>query len=387
MERKKALLLVVGGRAAPDVLALFCVQPHLVAILTSKEGWNGELAFREIASSLPNHEQLLATQQVESYKFEEISQACSDIYQSYPKTKWNWTFSIASCPKIMAVAAYEVAKENGIPCLYIDSQHEYVKSFVADIRDIPDIGIPPERLFQMTVQEYMKVYRREPRMLGQNQMNYRRKAEGWGDIARVMALSPHTLDFTKLMREKPAWGIVPFPSALAESPLVRTLIGFQAVKIERASNGSFTCAFTSEHFAKFLGTGDWLEVYVWHEAKEAKFASDYQWGYKIKSTAENELDMACTYQAQLIFVECKTDKNPFLGGTRYLDSINGKAEMLGGNYVTKIFVTNASKEQEGYNNFYNQATLRRIVVFTAEDLPQIGSLLEKEAKTPRYPRI
>ena len=386
MGKKKALLLVVGGRAAPDVLALFCVQPHLVAILTSREGWGDEPAFREIASSLPNHEQLLATQQVDSYKFEEIRQACSDIYQAYPKTDWDWAFSIASCPKIMGIAAYEVAKENTIPCLYIDSLHEYVATFVSDIRDIPDIGIPPERLFQMTVQEYMKVYRREPRMLDQNQMNYRRKAEGWGDIAHIMAVSRETPDFTRLMHEKHARVAVPFPPALVESNLVQTLARLHAVEIEQSPNGAFTCAFTSQHFAKFLRTGDWLEVYTWHEAKEAGFASDYQWGYTIQSIAENELDVAFTYKAQLIFVECKTDGNPFFR-TNYLNGISSKAEMLGGNYVTKIFITNASKEQEGYNNFYNQATLRRIVVVTAEDLPDLGRILKKEAENPTYKRI
>src|SRR2546423_10667630 len=101
MEKKKALLVVAGGRAVPDVLALFYVQPHLIIVLTSEEGWRDEPTFVEIANSLPNHEQLLPTLHVKSYKFEEIKQACLEACQPYPESEWEWTFSIGSCPKIM----------------------------------------------------------------------------------------------------------------------------------------------------------------------------------------------------------------------------------------------------------------------------------------------
>jgi len=47
----KALLLVVGGRGFPDILTMLCVQPELVVIITSEEGWGDEIKFREIAFS------------------------------------------------------------------------------------------------------------------------------------------------------------------------------------------------------------------------------------------------------------------------------------------------------------------------------------------------
>jgi Card1-like, endonuclease domain len=154
------------------------------------------------------------------------------------------------------------------------------------------------------------------------------------------------------------------------------------------SSGGISCAFTSKNAARFLGKGDWLELYVWSKIKihQPKFADDYQWGYVIKSTAENELDVVLTYNSQLIFVECKTDENPFSQKTKYLDGSNNKAAMLGGSYVTKIFVTNASKTMEGYENFKEQARLREIVIVTGEDLSNIGRILEKEAKNPTYAR-
>ncbi len=56
MAVKKALLVVAGGRATPDVLGLYCVQPQLVIILTSEQGWDGEDAFLEIAYSFPERD-------------------------------------------------------------------------------------------------------------------------------------------------------------------------------------------------------------------------------------------------------------------------------------------------------------------------------------------
>jgi len=147
-----------------------------------------------------------------------------------------------------------------------------------------------------------------------------------------------------------------------------------------------TCAFTSKHFAHFLGSGDWLEVYIWNEVKEGRFADDCQWGYEIRSEAKNELDVALTYKSQLIFTECKTEGDPFTGKTGHLDRISSKAEMLGRTYVTKVFITNASKTLKGYANFYEQAKLRGIVVATAEDLPDIGQFIRKQTLDPDFPR-
>lgn len=83
----------------------------------------------------------------------------------------------------------------------------------------------------------------------------------------------------------------------------------------------------------------------------------------------------------------QADEEPFQGKASYLDTINNKAEMLGRTYVTKLFITNATKLRKGYANFLEQAKLRKIVVVTAEDLPDIGSIMEKQAINPTYPRI
>ncbi len=379
MTKKKALLVVAGGRATPDVLALYCVQPHVVIALKSKQGWQGENAFTEIAQSLPNYEKLQTVPDVDAYNLEKGVQACVFACSQYPE--YEWTFSISSSPKITGIAAYEVAKQKGVPCLIIDSHHKEVISLVKDI------GITSRDLFEMNVERYMKIQQRAPKEREQQEILYRAKVEEWEDLARTLALSPDTSDFIKEMRDKKAKEFVAFPSAFAQSSLLKALTTLKAIDIVQKNDQVITCAFTTQNHAKFIGTGDWLEVYVWHAVNEAHFADDSQWGYEIASTANNELDVVLTYQAQLIFAECKTEGNPFKKKIHHLDTISAKANMLGKDHVTRAFVTSEPKTQPGFANFLEQAKLRKIVVFTQEDLSNIGQLIKREAETPTYPRI
>jgi isopentenyldiphosphate isomerase len=386
MEKKRALLVVAGGRIVPDVLALYGIQPHLVVILTSIEGWKDESTFREVVASLPDHEEIGETIHVNAYDFEAAKIACIEACRPYSDTEWDWTFSMSSSPKIMGIAAYEVARQKKVPCLHIDTQHEKIVSLVEDIRKK---NVFPNNLFHMDVDTYMKFQQRQRKAQKQQELQYRRVVEQWEHIADILARSFDTPLFTKLMRDKAEKQEVTLsPSNLACSPLIQDLIQENMIKLAEDPFGGKTCAFTSKNAARFLGKGDWLELYVWSKVKvhQQKFADDCQWGYVIKSTAENELDVVFTHKSQLIFVECKTDENPFFQKTRYLDGINNKAAMLGGSYVTKIFVTNASKVMDGYENFKEQAKLREIVIATGEDLPNIGNILEKEAKNPTYAR-
>ena len=135
------------------------------------------------------------------------------------------------------------------------------------------------------------------------------------------------------------------------------------------NNDTEVRAFSSSEAAQFTGIGDWLEVYVWHEVKQRGFADDYQWGCKVSDgQVENELDLAVLYKAQLLIAECKTDQNPFQGRRNYLGKLDAIANLLGGTYVTQVFITNQYGTEDSYNVFCEQAKQRNIVV-TAEALP------------------
>lgn len=386
--KKRALLVVAGGRGVPDFQALFCVLPHLVVILTSEEGWNEEFRFRDAVTGLPEYEDLLPTEHVPSYDMKATKEKCMQICKLYPPERWEWTFSIGSCPKIMGIGAYEAAKELDRPCIYMDAQHKEVVSLVRSFSPIPP------NIFYLGVDDYLKIYGREVDETRLDKKAYRDQAENWGHIARIIACSPVGSLFTQEANE--TLKNIQLPSFSPELlQLVENLENVRAVTIHERRN-RIAFAFTSKDFAKFLGTGSWLEIYVWNEVKKRNFANDHQWGYPIKESASsivtsrgkapNELDGLFMHDAQLILVECKTGKGTFKGPNHYLDILNDKADMLGRSYVTKIFVTNQNKKQDSYADFERRAEARQIVVFTAEDLPDIGQLIEKEAKNPRYKR-
>ena len=377
----------------PDVLALFYTQPHIIVVITSEEGWAGEKAFVDIAKGRPRHEFLDFVRNVNAYKFDECERACDKtayeiVQKAYPDANYHleWVFAIGSAPKITGIAAYEVAKKRGIPCLVVDTLHEKVVSLVKDVET--DVDVNEQELFHPDVPNYMRIQRRTYRIDNEKIANYRATVEGWGHIAQELALSPETPSFTDTMRDKKAGTLVPLPPELIGSPLILALEKYGLLEVKPNIQGETCCSFKSSQAAKFAGTGDWLEIFVWHEAKKAGFADDCQWGYKIiDGTAENELDLALTYNAQLLIGECKTDYNPFKGKRSYLDTLDSNAHLLGGNFVTKIFITNQPKTREGYESFNEQADKRRIVVLTAEDLPTIREHLKEQAKNPTYPRI
>src|SRR2546421_3952634 len=169
MDSKKVLLVAAGGRPMPDVLALFYVQPQIVVIVTSEEGWLGENAFVEIATGRPNHEFLDFVRNVNAYKFNECEQACTQtafeiVQKVFPDTDYclEWTFAIGSAPKITGIAAYEVAKKRGIPCLVLDAQHEKFTSLVKELKT--DIDVNEHELFHPDIPSYMRIQRRTYRI-------------------------------------------------------------------------------------------------------------------------------------------------------------------------------------------------------------------------------
>lgn len=128
--------------------------------------------------------------------------------------------------------------------------------------------------------------------------------------------------------------------------------------------------------------GDWLEVYVWTEATNAGFADDCQWGYKIVADIpSNELDLALTYKARLLIAECKTSGKPF--NNDFLYKMHSVADLVGGNYVRQVFITHYPRpenkdEKEKFDNFCQQASIRRVSVVTGDQLLDIRTVLQQQ---------
>lgn len=398
MEKKKALLVVAGGRAVPDVQVLFWVKPQVVRVITSERGWPFKDAFIDIAQSMGCQVDVIPG--IDAYDLNTCLQACRDACEPYPDTEWDWAFSIGSSPKITGIAAYEVAKEKGISCWHADAQSDRAVSLVKPVT------VDTEKFFHLTLDDYMQIQHRTWKLGGPTDTtSYRDSVKKWAGIARELATlnSSETLELLSLLYAKGSTKECnigkefDLPQHLVTSPPLQLLEGGGLLKIREIGPGETKCRFSSVAAAQFVGTGDWLEFYVWHAVVSSGLADEQhcQWGCKVEdigidkdSRVDNEFDLMFMYKAQLIVAECKAEQDPFRGRKNHLGKLEAKANALGGSYVSKIFITNQPAMGDGsYPAFEERAKHYKIVVVTAENLPEIGQILKREAERPTYPRI
>jgi hypothetical protein len=397
MRKKIALLVVAEGRAVSDVLALFYVKPQAVHVITSKEGWDSQHAFIDIARCMGCQ---LDIQSIDAYNFEACLQACRNSYASLSDEEWDWIFTISSSPKITGIAAYEVAKEKGISCWHVDAQRNHVVSLVKPVE------IDKDKFFHLTLDDYMQIQHRIWKLEGPTDTDsYRDSVKKWATIARelTMSNSPQAAELLSLLYTKGSakryrtGEEFDLPPHLVPTITLKLLEDRGLLNVRRMLSGKTMGSFASVAAAQFIGTGDWLEFYVWHSAMNFGLADEQhcQWSCKVEGfgmntdcKVENEFDVVLMYKAQLIVAECKAEYNPFKEEKNYLGKLEAKANVLGGSYVSKIFITNQiATGNSSYKPFSKRAEQYKIVVVTGENLDEVGQILKREAERPTYPRI
>lgn len=381
--QKKALLILTGGRALPDILTLLYLQPQLVIVIAPQEGWSYQKIFMDIVHALPYCEVKLISN-VNAYDIDTCMQACIEACLPYPQTEWNWIFTTSSATKIMSLAGYELAKQRRVPCLYVDTFNGKVISLVKEIE------VDTQRFFCLSILDYMKSYGYSQTSYPSN-FNYRSKIEKWYDIAQELVLSTETETILNLLRDVRAGERISFSPELKSSMLLSSLEKRGLLDIARqTSEHSITCSFASNESAQFISAGYWLTIYIWHELVKAGFADDCQWDCLVNNgQVRYEVDLALTYRTRLFIAECSTALNSFRRSDS-LSKLDSYANLLGGSFVSKFFITSQSKsagDNRLYNAFYEQAALRRIVVLTKEDLPNIAMILKNEMFRATYPNI
>lgn len=132
--------------------------------------------------------------------------------------------------------------------------------------------------------------------------------------------------------------------------------------------------------------GQWLELFGYDAAKQAGCFDDVCYNLAIpipNQNATNQIDLAATYAASLLIAECKAEEEPFK--TAHLDKLSAIANMIGGSFVVKLFITARSRQKT--ESFLDQAKARQIVVVTGEQLPDLATILKQETQQPTYARV
>ena len=366
MEKKKALLLLTGGRSVPDMLVIKYLHPDAAFNITTAQGLKDANNLKEFSRSHFQCDiEVLPT--IDPFDEQQIKERCVEVLSREPDAEWIMHFT--GSPKVVGIYAHDIARERSIPLLFLDTGGEQVVSL---IKDYP---IDTKQLFKASVEEYMRAYGRTCEI--PKSAIYRRQAESWYNISQVLARQPEMTQI--LLAGLRGNNTLAAKISVQAEPLLQQIASFGALTLTGRTTDTVECNIRDNDTLEFL-KGDWLEVYVWKEAINAGFADDCQWGYKIVAELpSNELDMALTYKARLLIAECKTSRNPF--ETDHLYKLHSVAELVGGNYVRQVFITNCPRPKtnnESFDNFCRQADVRHIFVVTGEQLTDIGPLLKQQ---------
>jgi Card1-like, endonuclease domain len=382
----KALLILVGGRASiPNILTVIHQQPQRVVAVCSTDSYLDFPKLKEAINKILPSCSVESVDPVDAFDPREITDRCEGILKQYPNA--NWIFNITAATTIMSIAAYEVAKKYQYTCWYLNTSRARVVSLVGEAGD--------ESVFKIDVKQYVTAYNRELN-LGELEEHREQSEKYWLPFAQMLGKNPRYAEMLKQVMLEVGRARRGRPSkAEAKDYILKTSSPEIYFVLEKAHQVGLLNSLGRDEFSniffglsylqdKFLN-GAWLEAYAYDEASKLTIFHDCQWNQKIvDGDNRNELDVTMTYKAQLIIAECKTGDEAFSSDTLY--QLNAVANMLGNRFVGKILITSLPKKGAS-KEFEAKREGLSIVLATAEDLPNLGSILEKQAKNPDYPRI
>lgn len=382
-DTKVALLILVGGRQTANVLTALHLQPDVIVPIASQEALQEGDAWSQVKDSLkqicPNGLEEPAL--VDAFDIEQIRRKCREAVGRNNDAQWYFNLTCAS--KIMGFGGLEVAKECSASAWYLDTITRRVVTLV---------GEPPEsNLFKLSVEKYLSGYGRgciAPDEPSEKLITFAKQLAQRPIDAMKFRDSMRNSGFNSVGRNQAKTGRLTsqarFMSAIFEQSKEAGLL-----EAFSQSNGYYEITVTGNDLYCFLD-GDWLEVYVYAEAQEANCFDDKKMNITIPGVSgTNNLDLAVTHSASLMIAECKTEKD---FKTEHLDKLSSIANLVGGNYVGRMFITskvvnaNNRDEKRSFNDFCEQAKTRRVIVITGDRLKDLKRVFQSEVKRPTYPR-
>jgi hypothetical protein len=335
---KLVMIVLVGGRQAPNIIGVTSFRPDLVEFVVSNDEKDKFALLKEALASIPNVELAKSPYLVPAFNVDEVKTTCNRIIASHPDARFSLNLTCAT--KVMSIGAYEAARQahpqKSISAFYLDTIGRNTITLVGDEMGRPNV---PQHISQ-----YLRAYGR----------SFKNKFS----LEDLSCSQETAINIAK------DWAV--------------------------GKEYNYICANNADH--EFVN-GHWLEVYVFDAARNIKksdgkgmFFSDVRMSIEIPAIdgAINELDVAALYHGQLFIISCKTGKNSL--NVSNLDQISAVSGMIGGQYCSRIFVTNQSISPRRVG-FISQAKNRQIVLVGKKELQKLDEILTREAIRPTYPRL
>lgn len=385
---KRALLILIGGRQVPNVLAAQALRPDIILPIASHEAMRRGREWEKVSPILRRlcPQGLRAPVVVDAYDPRETYVAA--LRSLLEERASEWVFNVTCGSKVMGFGAYDAALPEYLPkpvsIWYLDTATRRVVVLKG--------RAPDSDLFRLPVADYFAAYGRQA--AGSN--------PSLEDVvfARLMArdVRAATTLARSLRNAKRKSAMLQFPAPAKNLPALMKAAqtaGFVrqfqlGAEANRPGYGQVRDCEIEEapgrSLLKFV-TGDWLETYAWWAAGEAGCFDDARCGLEIPDGAvSNELDLAATRAATLLVAECKTDDGDFkkIKEKGYIEKLHSIAGLVGGNFVGRLFITSQCPPTDAaglrsYNAFCEQARARQVVVVTGDQLKDLPAILRRES--------
>lgn len=149
-------VMLVGGRQTPNVTGVMRFRPSQVVLIVSKDEREKKNilldSLRNIESFNPPDEEDII--EVDAYDFQENLAAIRGICGKYHNKKIQ--FNLTGSTKVMALAAYEIAREEGIASFYVAGNR---------ILWLAGEGHKVVEPINLKIEQYLKIFGRETNML------------------------------------------------------------------------------------------------------------------------------------------------------------------------------------------------------------------------------
>ncbi|MCF6267773.1 MAG: DUF1887 family CARF protein [Desulfuromusa sp.] len=285
---------------------------------------------------------LVIEREVKAYRIEDIRDAVLDIVASYSGRKL--MLNATGGTKVMALGAYGVFRDLGLPVFYIDTENEAVVFLTSPQKTshLPDL---------LKVKTGLKCYgykivaEENPELQPENLKLYQTLIDEITHWEKVLA----RLNYFAGAAQKHLWCELD-RSTINDHQFIDLITLFQTA-------GHLTVAgdrlgFSSEN-SRRLVQGGWLEHYVYgliENLRRKGRVMDAAIGVVIENRrgTKNELDVVCTYANRLHVIECKTAqlRGEKTKGDDVVYKLDNLRDLMGGTYGRALLVSYRQMRQE-----------------------------------------
>jgi len=396
------LILLIGGRLQPVTLFAVSQQPSVIAIIASQDSKSdAENAVRRLPQLLPDTT-LLPPLFVHPYRPAQTTQAIQSLLQREDLAHLQPAISLTSAPAPMTIGAYVAAKTHGCPAYYLVTSANEVLDFTRE----NEIATLP---LHVTVEQYLANFGLSiaPKQKPVPHLTIDREEQL--ALCRFLlekaTFSADVLDWMRSKTHLPNQRLVPGPLSKRwpirfgqeHWNVLEALEAYSVItNLTRSSQGG-TVRFElpDEDSVEYI-KGDWLEFYIFEEARAASLDNATLFGEVLRSLRfesegiQREIDLIGVWRGTALIASCKTGQDTWKKSV--LDEIGAVARLLGDSYCTRLLITNrtvpaeGSKDHSAWQTAVQNARNQKVVIVTGDKLYQIAAILRRELLTPTYPR-